>query len=112
MSLKTSYWDGANGFNTKMNEAFDAGVAFVVANLTTLTTSLEAAAASGKRSFVVTITTSDNPTFLRQQDFYSKAYLSGISAGLSAEDIYNYECIPILNLKDSSVVKIDFNFSF
>ena len=112
MSLKQSFFDGLTGFNEQMASCFSAGSAFVSSNSTTLTTELKSAAAAGKKSFVITLVTADNPAYLRLNGLYANTYLSGITQALGQEDIYSYECIPYLNLADALTVKIDFNFNF
>lgn len=116
MSLKTDYFDGATGINSKCNDAFDAGVTFVtVTNLSTISAALIDAAAAGKTSFTTTIVTSYQPAILRGNNgnnLILKAYLAGIQQGLANQDIYNYECTPKLNVADSVDTKIDLNFNF
>lgn len=112
MSLKQDYFDGVTGFNQQMAACFDAGKAFVGLQAAVLTAALQAAAAAGKKDFVVTIATSDSPDYLRLNGLFAQTYLAGITTGLGEEDIYSYECSPTLNLADSVTVKIDFNFTF
>jgi hypothetical protein len=112
MSLKQDYFDGVTGFTEKMAASFAAGSAFVSANSTALTAALQEAAAAGKKTFTVSIVTSDNPAYLRLNGLYAKTYLAGVVQALGAEDIYSYECSPTLNLADAVSVKVDFNFTF
>jgi hypothetical protein len=116
MSLKTDYFDGATGLQAKCNDAFDAGVTFVVTdNLSAISTALISAAASGSTKFTVTLTTSYNPSILRGNkgaNLILKAYLAGIQDGLAQQEVYNYECTPALNVADSVDTKIDLNFNF
>lgn len=115
MSLKTDFLDGATGLTQKMQDAFDAGEAFVTTNLTTLSNSLKSNAAQGLTTFTVTITTSDNPTYLRgnnKNNLYLKSYFAGIQQGLAAESIYNYECTLALNTSDTVNTSVDFKFTF
>lgn len=117
MSLKTDFFDGATGFQTKMNDAFDVGVAYVSTNLSTLSAALISNAAQGKTKFTVTVTgtSSLNAGYLRANNgnnFLLKAFLAGIADGLAAQDIYSYECTPSLNVTDSVNTNVDFNFNF
>ena len=116
MSLKTDYFDGATGLQTKCNDAFDAGVTFVtVDNLSAIRTALISSAAAGSTKFITTLLTSYNPSTLRGNkgnNLILKAYLAGIQQGLANQDIYNYECTPTLNVSDSVDTKIDLNFNF
>lgn len=116
MSLKTDYFDGATGLQSKCNDAFDAGVTFVVTdNLAAISAALISAAAAGNTKFTVTLTTSYNPSILRGNkgnNLILKAYLAGIQDGLAQQEVYNYECTAALNVADSVDTKIDLNFNF
>jgi hypothetical protein len=116
MSLKTDYFDGATGLQTKCNDAFDAGITFVtVTNLALISTALTDAAASGNTKFTTTIITSYNTAILRANrgnNLITKAYLAGIQQGLANQDIYTYECSAALNITDTVDTKIDLNFNF
>lgn len=116
MSLKTDFFDGATGLHEKCNDAFSAGVTFVtVDSLAVISAALVSAAASGNTKFTVTLTTSYNPSILRGNkgnNLILKAYLAGIKQGLADQQIYDYECVPALNVGDSVDTKIDLNFNF
>ncbi len=112
MSLKTDYFDGANGFTTQMAGVFADGETFVTTNSATLTTELQAAAAKGLKAFTVNIVTAQNPASLRLEGIYLSTYLAGIEAQLAQEDIYNYEVTLSLNTADTTTTSIDFKFSF
>jgi hypothetical protein len=116
MSLKTDYFDGATGLQSKCNDAFDAGVTFVATdNLAAISTALINAAANGTTKFTVTLATTYNPGILRGNkgnNLILKAYLAGIQKGLADQEVYNYECTPALNVADSVDTKIDLNFNF
>lgn len=117
MSLKTDYFDGATGLQAKMNDAFDAGAAYVSANLVTLSAALIDAAAQGKTKFTVTVTGTGtlNAAYLRANkgdNLLLKAFYAGITSGLAAQDIYNYECLPVLNISDTVNTNVDLNFTF
>lgn len=117
MSLKTDYFDGATGLQTKLNDAFDVGAAYVTTNLSTLSAALIDAAAQGKTKFTVTIngTSSLNAGYLRANNgnnLLLKAFFAGIADGLAGQDIYGYECAPSLNVSDTVDTKVDFNFNF
>ena len=115
MSLKTDFYDGATGLQTKLNDAFDAGSAFVGTNTATLSTALIDNAAKGQTKFTVNIVTGFNPSYLRANNgdnLLTKAYFAGIQSGLATQDIYNYECSLVLNTKQSDLLSVDFNFNF
>ena len=115
MSLRTDYFDGATGLHQKCNDAFDAGGAFVTANSAAISTSLKDNAAAGKTKFTLSITTAFSSVILRGNagaNLITKAYLAGIQSQLAVEDIYSYEVVPTLNILDTVITKIDFNFNF
>lgn len=115
MSLKTDFLDGATGLQEKMNDAFAAGEAFVTTNLSTLSAALISNAAQGLTKFTVSITTSDNPAYLRGNsgdNLYLKSYFAGIQSGLASQEVYNYECSLKLNVSDQVTTKVDFLFNF
>lgn len=117
MSLKTDYFDGATGLQSKLNDAFDAGVTYVGANSSTLSTQLIEAAAQGKTKFTVNVagTGSMNAGYLRANNgnnLLLKAFFAGVKKGLADQDVYDYECSPSLNVSDSVNTSVDFNFNF
>ena len=112
MSLKTDYFDGANGFNTKMNDAFVAGQGFVTASLASLTSELQANAAKGLKQFTVNIITTFEPANLRLNGIHQESYFAGITHQLGTEEIYDYEIDLVLNTSDITTTSIDFNFKF
>lgn len=117
MSLKTDFFDGATGLNTKMSDAYDAGEAYVAANLSTLSAALIAAAEQGKTKFTVTVTGTGtlNGGYLRGNkgdNLLLKSFFAGILGGLASEQIFNYECSLVLNITDSVATNVDFNFNF
>jgi len=116
MSLKTDYFDGATGLHLKEQEAFDAGVTFIVTtNVAAISTALKASAAAGITKFTTTLTTSYQNTYLRGNNgnnLQLKSYLNGISKGLSDQGIFEFECTPSLNISDTLTTKIDLNFDF
>lgn len=112
MSLKTDFLDGANGFTQQMAGVFTAGQAFVTANLTTLQTQLQAAAAKGQLQFTVNVVTTQEPASLRLNGIYLDTYLAGIKHQLMSEEIYDYEVTLSLNTSDTTTTSIDFAFSF
>ena len=116
MSLKTDYFDGATGLQAKCNDAFYAGVQFIVIdNIAAISATLISAAAAGNTKFTVTLMTSYQPSTLRGNkgnNLILKAYLAGIQKGLADQEIYNYECLAALNVADSIDTKIDLNFTF
>lgn len=117
MSLKTDFYDGATGLNQKMDAAYAAGVAYVTTNLAALSTALKDNAAQGLVSFTVTTlgTGSLNANYLRANNgnnLLLKSFLAGITGGLAAQSIYDYECEPKLNVSDTITTSVDFNFDF
>lgn len=115
MTLKSDYYDGLTGLNQQMNDAFDAGAAYVVTNTATLAAALITAASEGKTAFTVTLVTSYKPVPMRANNgdnLLKKAYFAGITQGLANSDVYSYECTPGLNVSDSLTLKIDFVFNF
>lgn len=116
MSLKTDFFDGVTGLLQQCDAAFTAGQTFVtVTNLTAISNDLKAQAALGLTSFTLTYITSYSPAALRGNkgnNLILKAYLAGITAGLAAQNIYNYEVTPALNITDTVSTKIDLNFNF
>jgi hypothetical protein len=117
MSLKTDYFDGATGLQTKMNDAFTAGSTYVSTNASALSAALIAAAAQGNTKFTVTITGTGSLSgaWLRANNgnnLLLKAFFAGIADGLAAQDIYNYESSLSLNVSDSVNTNVDFNFNF
>ena len=119
MTLKTDFFDGATGLQSKMNDAFDAGAAYVTAtpNLTQLSTALKSNAAQGLTSFTETVlgTGTLSATYLRANsgdNLLLKAFFAGIQNGLAAQDIYVYECTLALNITSSTETNVDFVFNF
>ena len=111
MSLKTDFWDGATGFHTQMDEVFDAGTAFVVTNLATISLALTDNAAKGVTDFTLTLPSDFEPNNLRLKGTHMDTYFAGITKGFSDEDIYSYEVVPVLNEADTVNLQIDLNFT-
>lgn len=79
---------------------------------TTLANELAAAAAAGKTKFSVTIETVDNPTYLRLQGNYMKAYFSGIESAMAEEGFFQtYEFALSLDVGDTLATKVKFDFT-
>ena len=116
MSLKSDYYDGATGLHVKCNDAFTAGVVFVtVDNLAEISAAMIDAAAAGNTKFVVSLLTTYNASILRGNkgnNLILKSYLAGIQKGMADQEVYNYECVPTLNIADTIDTKIDLNFNF
>lgn len=113
MTLKTDFFEGVNGINTKMDDVFDSGSAWVTTNMAAISAELQANAAKGLKDFTVSIVTTFETDNLRLENgIHSTTYLSGVTYGLSTEDIYSYECVPELETSDSSIVKVNLVFSF
>jgi hypothetical protein len=116
MSLKTDFYDGSTGLLTQCDNAFIAGSAFItVTNLTSLSSDLKAQAALGVTTFTLTYPTNYNPAALRGNkgnNLILKAFLAGVQDGLAAQNIYDYEVIPALNVTDTVTTSINLNFTF
>jgi hypothetical protein len=117
MSLKTDYFDGATGLQTKMSDAFDVGTAYVTTNLAALSTALVNNAAQGLTTFTVNTagTSTLNAAYLRANNgdnLLLKAFLAGIKNGLATQDIFEYECNPTLNVASATSTSVNFNFTF
>lgn len=120
MSLKDAYYEGSTGIHQLTEAAYDAGVALVgtmagEGQYTAIQTGLQNNAALGNTTFTVTIVTTYLPASLRNNkgdNLILKSYLAGVSAGLAASSIFNYECIPTLNTSDTVTTSIDLNFTF
>jgi hypothetical protein len=117
MSLKADFYDGLTGLNQKMNDAFDAGAAYVTTNNTVISNALKQAALEGKTKFTFNVsgTGTLNGTYLRANNgnnLLLKSFFAGIVDGLAAQDIYSYECTPSLNVSDSVLTSVDLLFNF
>lgn len=117
MSLKTDYFDSVNGIHSKMNEAFVAGSEYVDANLGALSSGLVANAAQGKTKFTIIIpgTGTANAAWLRGNkgdNLLLKSFFAGIVSGLSAQEIYSYECTLELDVSSTVDTNVKFNFNF
>lgn len=120
MSLKEQYYDGSTGLTQKLDAAHDAGVTLVgtgtgVGQWDAIAAGLQANAANGLKTFTVTIPTVYLPAALRNNkgnNLILKAYLSGVVEGLSSQNIYDFECSPVLNTSDTVDTSIDLNFTF
>lgn len=83
------------------------------ASYATLLSGLQAAAAAGKSVFTITVTTTDNTTYLRLKGNYMKAYFAGIYYALNKEGIFNtYEVSLSLDTSQVSSTGIIFSFTF
>lgn len=117
MSLKTDFFDGATGLQSKLNAAFDSGSSYVTDNLATLSDALVAAAAQGQTKFTVKINGVGgvNAAALRANNgsnLLLKSFFAGVAAGLATQDVYNYECSLELDISDSVNTSVKFNFNF
>jgi len=120
MSLKDSYYEGSTGLLQKQQDAFDAGKALVGSEpgdgqYDAIAEGLEENAALGNTKFTVSVITTYLPASLRNNkgdNLILKSYLAGVSAGLAASSIFNFECTPTLNTSDTVTTKIDLNFNF
>lgn len=120
MSLKDQYYDGSTGLTLKLDAAHDAGVTLVgtgtgVGQWDVIAAGLQANAANGLKKFTIIVPVTYNPANLRANkgdNLILKAFLSGVVEGLSAQNIYDFECTPTLNTSDTVNTSVDLNFTF
>ena len=115
MSLKTDFFDGLTGLHSKLNDAYDAGAAFIGTNNSALSSAMTTNAANGSTKFTVTLPTTFNPSALRANkgnNLLWKAYSAGILGGLADQQVYSYEVSIALNIADAVDTKVDLNFNF
>lgn len=114
MSLKTDYFDGATGLLTKIDDSFDLGVAWVVANTAAISTALKAKAALGVETFSIgSIATTDNLSNMMANaadNFIAKGYLAGVQKGLADQDLYYFNVAPSLT-GDTTTAYVQLNFT-
>jgi hypothetical protein len=82
---------------------------------TTIQSGLQTNATAGLKTFTVTVPSTYNPSALRGNkgnNLILKAYFAGVSQGLADQEIYNYQCVPVLNTSDTVDTKVDLNFTF
>lgn len=111
MTLKTSFYEGASGFDTKMATVATAGASYIVTNNAVLTTALQTAAAAGNKNFTITLAVTFEPANLRLNGLHQKAFFAGCLRQLSVEDIYPHEVALVLNIADTINTSIDFKFT-
>ena len=111
-TLRQDYFDSSSGIQQTLANANTAGVTFITTNYSVLSSALQTNASQGNTVFTVNIATTYNPTALRLEGLLLEAYIAGLVQGLAAQNIYSFECTPILNTSDTSITSIDFNFSF
>ena len=110
MSLRTDY---TGTLDTKLAAARAAGLSFIaVDNLADITTQMAAQADKGVKKFTLTFATTYQPDDLRLEGCLWESYKSGISQGLSAEDIMGNEVEVELNTSDTVSTRVNLNFSF
>ena len=110
MSLRTDY---TGSMDAKLAQARQAGHDFIkVTNLAQIVTDMAAAAAQGKKIFTLNYGASFQPEDLRLEGPLWDAYQSGISEGLTSEDIMQGEVAIALNTSDTVSTSIDLNFTF
>ena len=111
MSLKTDYLEGPDGFRQKMQDVFDAGVAFIVTNLSAFSDELKDQASDGVSSFTFTLPVTFEPEALRLKGTHMNTFFAGLHKGLADEEIYDYEVTIALNESDTNQLQIDFDFT-
>ena len=110
MSLRTGY---TGSMDAKLAQARQAGHDFIaVTNLAQITVDMAASAAQGKRTFTLNYSASFQPDDLRLEGPLWEAYQSGVSEGLTAEDIMQNEVSVVLNTSDTVSTSIDLVFNF
>ena len=86
-------------------------------NYVTIKGALISNAQQGLTKFTLTIpgTGTLSPTYLRANhgaNLLNASFLAGIGYALAGQQIYNYECKPILDLSDQVNTSVDLNFNF
>lgn len=110
MSLRTTF---TGALDTKLAEARDAGSdSVLITNLTAITTTITAAANSGKKKFTVNIPVVFQPADLRALGLLWFAYQTGVIQALASEDIMVNEAQVALNSSDQLATSVDLKFSF
>ena len=111
MTLKTDY---SGNFGTAMSAVAVAGDSLVTTNLATISAELITNAEAGNREFTISLVTSFETANLRLEGLHMKTYLDGVSSALSDQDIYGYECTPVLNTDDQidTYINLVFNFTY
>lgn len=89
------------------SDATAAGEAYSV-----LASGLEQAAEEGKEIFTIVCQVNHEPTILRMETRYLDAFFAGVKTGLANEHILEYEFTLEIDLTDTSITKIKFNFTF
>lgn len=117
MSLREDYSGVCTGgFHDDMAVVFQAGVDFVGTATTPgvaypqLQTALNNSSTAGVRVFTVTIDTTFEPDNLRLNGIHQQTYFAGIIDALSHEGIYGMYVNLKLNVSDTLVTSVDFNF--
>lgn len=110
MSLRTNY---TGVLDSKLSEARAAGNTFIVTtNLASITSDMAIEAGKGKKSFTLSYSVSYQTDDLRLKGPLWEAFKSGISQGLSSEDIMGNETVIALDDSDTSITRIKLTFSF
>ena len=110
MSLRTNY---TGTLDTKLAEARAAGLtAVATTNLAAITSTLQAAANRGQKSFTANFTATYQPADLRLLGPLWEAYRTGVIQALSDEDIMGNEVTVSLNTSDQLATSIDIKFKF
>jgi len=110
MSLRTDY---TGSMDAKLAQARQAGYDWVtVTNLANITTGMATAAGQGKKAFTLTYAATFQPSDLRLEGPLWQAYKSGVSEGLTSEDIMQNEVTIKLNTSDTLSTSVDLDFDF
>jgi hypothetical protein len=110
MSLRTDF---TGSTDAKLAQARQAGHDWVtIDNLAQIQTDMAIAAGQGKRVFTLNYTATFQPSDLRLEGPLWDAYQSGISEGLTSEDIMQNEVTIKLNTSDTLGTSVDLDFDF
>jgi hypothetical protein len=100
------------GYHLQMWDSYENGAALITSNLSTLQTSIRAAALQGKMTFTISLDVSYQVANLKLKGPHYLSFVAGIYSALQAQAIYDYEVTAALNTCDSSATKIDLLFDF
>ena len=110
MSLRTDY---TGALDTALASARAAGnTSVTVTNLAAIMAGMTAAAATGSKTFTVTLTATFQPVDLRSEGPLWLAYKSGILQGLASEDLMEGDVTVAIDLSDTVTTSVSLSFTF
>lgn len=110
MSLRTDF---TGALDSKLQEAYDAGVTFIATdNLASLTTQMATASASGLTTFTINLTPTYQPADLRLGGNLWFAFQSGMMGAFGIEGVMSNNVATTLDTTDSITLVIDCTFTF